>query len=182
MEEITVLLGRARHGDGAAWNEVVGLLYADLMRLARRAGFSGRAHTLNATALVNECYLRMAKNGANAIHDRAHFLAIAGRAMRQILVNHARDRIAAKRGSGAVHTTLEHLEVQADQEAQDLLEMDSALQELAQEDERLVRVIDCRIFGGLSEAETAQALDLSLRTVQRLWSQARERLQVSLAG
>jgi len=182
MAEITVLLGRARGGDRAAWNDVVALLYADLLRLARRAGLGSRPHTLNATALVNECYLRMAKSGAAAIHDRAHFLAVAGRAMRQILVNHARDRVAAKRGSGAAHTTLEHLDVQADQEAQDLLEMDSALQELALRDERLVRVIDCRIFAGLSEAETAEALDIPLRSVQRLWSQARECLQVSLAG
>jgi RNA polymerase sigma factor (TIGR02999 family) len=182
MEEITVLLGRARCGDGAAWNQVVGLLYTDLLRLARRAGLGGRAQTLNATALVNECYLRMAKSGVANIHDRAHFLAIAGRAMRQILVNHARDRVVAKRGSGAVHTTLEHLERLADQEAQDLLEMDSALQDLEQQDERLVRVVDCRIFGGLSEAETAQALQIPLRSVQRLWSQARERLQMSLAG
>lgn len=177
MDDITALLERARDGDDAAWQRVIALLYDDLLRLARCASTAGRANSLNATSLVHECYLRIAKQGATSIGSREHFLALAGRAMRQILVNHARDRVAAKRGGGAAHTTLGHIDVAADQEAEELLDLDAALEQLAQDDERLVRVVDCRIFGGLTEVETAAALDLSLRTVQRLWLQARERLQ-----
>src|SRR5690349_8964835 len=173
MGDITFLLQRARGGDDAAWQRVVALLYDDLLRLARCASTSGRSATLNATALVHECYLRLAKHGAEAIGTRAHFLALAGRAMRQILVNHARDRLAAKRGGGAAHTTLDHLDLAAEHEADELLGLDEALERLAAEDERLARVIDCRVFGGLSEAETAEALDLPLRSAQRLWQQAR---------
>jgi RNA polymerase sigma factor (TIGR02999 family) len=182
MDEISGLLERARGGDDAAWQRVVALLYDDLLRLARCASTAGPPGTLNATSLVHECYLRIARHGAGSIVDREHFLALAGRAMRQILVNHARDRMAAKRGGGAAHTTLGHIDVAADQEAEELLGLDSALEGLAREDERLVRVVDCRIFGGLTEAETASALDLSLRTVQRLWLHARERLQSLLVA
>jgi RNA polymerase sigma factor (TIGR02999 family) len=181
MGEITVLLENARAGDGAAWQRVVALLYDDLLRLAHCASTAGRPNTLNATALVHECYLRIAKHGAGSIGNRNHFLALAGRAMRQILVNHARDRTAGKRGGGAAHTTLGELEVAADQEAEQLIELDTALQRLACEDMRLVHVIDCRIFGGLTETETADALGLSLRTVQRMWFDARERLRTSLS-
>ena len=96
MSQITLLLEQAHGGDEAAWQQVVALLYDDLLRLARCANTSGKANTLNATALVHECYLRIAGSGGeNGIGNRSHFLALAGRAMRQILVNHARDRMAA---------------------------------------------------------------------------------------
>jgi RNA polymerase sigma factor (TIGR02999 family) len=177
MGDITLLLQQARSGDDAAWQRVVALLYDDLLRLARGASASCRQGTLNATALVHECYLRLSRKGADAVGSRAHFLALAGRAMRQILVNHARDRCAGKRGGGAAHTTLDHLDLATNQEAGDLLGLDAAMHQLAREDERLAQVVDCRVFAGLTEAETAEALDLSLRTTQRLWLQARERLQ-----
>ena len=136
------------------------------------------AGSLNATALVHECYLRIAKSGGEqGIGNRSHFLALAGRAMRQILVNHARERMAAKRGGGAEHTTLDQHDIAADREAEELLSVDSVLEQLGREDERMVRVVDCRIFGGLTEVETAEALRIPLRSVQRLWAQARERLQ-----
>jgi RNA polymerase sigma factor (TIGR02999 family) len=181
MDEIIVLLERARGGDDAAWQRVVALLYDDLLRLARCASTAGRANTLNATSLVHECYLRIAKQGAASISSREHFLALAGRAMRQILVNHARDRVAAKRGGGATLAPVGDVGIAAEQEAEELLGLDTALEQLAQQDERLVRVVDCRMFGGLSETETAVALDLPPPTVERLWSQARERLQALLA-
>lgn len=182
MGEITLLLERARGGDGDAWERVVDLLYADLLQLARRMRAGGGPPTLNATALVNECYLRVARRGAGAIGNREHFLALAARAMRQILVNYARDRLAAKRGAGAVHVALEELPASADLEASDLLALDGAMTQLAAEDERLVRVVDCRVFGGLTEDETATALALPLRTVQRLWQRARDRLRTLLPG
>lgn len=181
MGEITQLFEQARAGHDGAWNRVVTLLYDDLRRLAYRAGGNGQPDTLNATALVHECWLRLSREGGVAVTGRAHFFALAGRAMRQILANHARDRLAAKRGGGAQRTTLDRLDIAADHEAEELARIDAALAQLAGEDERLVRVVDCRVFGGLSEAETAEALALSLRTVQRLWAQARDRLDTLLA-
>ena len=182
MSEITQLLGDVRAGDGDAWNRVVSLLYDDLRRLAQHASGIGRPHSLNATALVHECWLRFAGNDRRGIVDRAHFFAVAARAMRQILANHARDRLAAKRGGDARRTTLDHVDIAADREAEELLHLDHLLSRLAVEDERLARVVDCRIFAGLTEAETADALGLSLRSVQRLWAQARERLHTLLAA
>lgn len=177
MGEITGLLASARDGDGEAWERVVVLLYDDLLRLARR-NVSGRGSaTLNATALVHECYLRLAGNRAHAIAGSRHFLALASRAMRQILVNYSRDRLAAKRGGGALHVTLERQQISAEREAAEVLMLDEALAQLALEDRQLSQLVDCRVFGGLTEAETATALGIPLRTVQRRWQQARDRLR-----
>lgn len=180
MGEITRLLDGARDGDPDAWERVVVLLYDELRRLARRALPARGGGTMNATALVHECYLRVAQGAPEAIGNSGHFLALASRAMRQILVNYARDRVAAKRGGGAVHVTLERQQISAEQEADDVLMLNEALLRLAREDERLSRVVDCRIFGGLTELETASALAIPLRTVQRRWQLARERLRVSM--
>lgn len=180
MGEITRLLDGARDGDSAAWERVIVLLYDDLLRLARRATPGRGPSTMNATALVHECYLRVARGSPGAITSGSHFLALASRAMRQILVNHARDRVAAKRGGGAVHVPLDHQQISADREADEVLMLDEALARLAREDERLSQVVDCRVFGGLTEAETASALDIPLRTVQRRWQTARERLRANL--
>ena len=180
MGEITQLLERARAGESAAWEQVVGLLYNDLMRIARRATPARGVATLNATALVNECYLWVARGQAEGISSSSHFLALASRAMRQILANYARDRVAAKRGGGALRVTLDDMQIAANQEADDVLQLDDALSRLAKEDARLSQVVDCRVFGGLSETETAEALGMSLRTVQRLWQQARDRLKDTL--
>lgn len=177
MGEITLLLERARTGDAGSWEQLISLLYDDLLRLARRADHNRRMHTLNATALVNECYLRLSRRQAVAISNRGHFMALAGCAMRQILINYARERVAAKRGGGAVHIPLDALQLSADQEADELLMLDAALNQLAIEDEQLSHIVDCRIFAGLSEAETASALEIPLRTVQRRWKAARERLR-----
>lgn len=179
MGEVTRWLDRARDGDGDAWAKVITLLYSDLLRLARRAAPARGASTMNATALVHECYLRVAR-GPTAIKDGNHFLALASRAMRQILVNYARDKVAAKRGSGAAHVTLESQQIGVAREADEVLMLDEALLQLARDDERLSQIVDCRVFGGLTEAETASALGIPLRTVQRRWQLARERLRVSL--
>lgn len=179
MGEITVLLGQARGGDAAAWDRVVHLLYADLKRLARRAcsGSGGQ----DVTALVHDCYLRLDRSGADAIHSGAHFLSIASMAMRQLMINHARDHIAHKRGGAQSHTTLGKADLNASRaaysEAEELLIIDAALKRLGHADARLVRVVECRLFAGLSDEETATALGLPLRTAQRLWRQARERLR-----
>jgi RNA polymerase sigma factor (TIGR02999 family) len=181
MSEITVLLGQAREGDPLAWDRVVQLLYADLKRLARSASMDGGQEV---TALVHDCYLRMCRSGADAIANRAHFLSLAAMAMRQLVINHARDRVAQKRGAGQAHTTLGKadldLSASARAEAEELLEIDTALKRLADTDRRLVQVVECRLFAGLSEEETATAMGVSLRTSQRLWQEARTHLRMLL--
>lgn len=182
MGNITQLLEHARQGDTDAWNQVVTLLHEDLLRMAKRTGAGGNAQTLNATALVNECYLRFAQRQADGIHDRAHFLAVASCAMRQILINYARDHLTAKRGAGAQRITLNDNHLGITQEADDLLALDTAMRQLAQDDPRLVRIVECRVFGGMNEQEAADALQLPLRTTQRLWHDARARLRELMAG
>lgn len=186
MGEVTELLERARGGDAAAWDRVVALIYNDLKRLARSVLAGSGNLTLNPTSLVHDCYLRLSKGGAEGVINREHFLALAARAMRQLMLNHARDRVAAKRGGGVAHTTLggvgAEASAEADVQAEQLLALDAALSKLAASDERLVRVVECRIFAGMTEDETAAALDTSVRTVQRLFGEARACLAELLAG
>jgi RNA polymerase sigma factor (TIGR02999 family) len=177
MGETTHLLARARDGDAAAWNGVVTLLYDELLQLARRRVRRGHAFTLSATALVHECYLRLPAERAAALTSRQHLLALASRAMRQILVNHARDRVAAKRGGGVLHLSLDDEQPATLREADQVLMLDQALERLAHQDAALAQIVDCRVFGGLTEQETVTALALPLRTVQRRWAQARQRLR-----
>lgn len=182
MGEITVLLGQARCGDSAAWDRVVNLLYADLKRLARRAAAGSGGQEI--TALVHDCYLRLDRCGAGGFESRAHFLSIAAMAMRQLLINHARDRVAGKRGGAQPHTTLGKADLDAARaahaEAEEMLMIDAALKQLADDDARLAQVVEFRLFAGLSEEETALALGLPLRSAQRLWQRARERLRTLL--
>ena len=182
MSEFTRLLHLAQGGDQAAWQQVVGLVYQDLRRIARGVLRGGNDDMLNPTALVHECYLRLASDGPPGVVDRQHFLALAARAMRQLMLNHARDRLAAKRGGGAVHTSLTGQADAVAAEASNLLELEEALARLEAEAPTLVRVVECRLFAGLSEQETAEALGLTLRSTQRQWQEARERLQVLLDG
>ena len=183
MGEITQLLDRARSGDEAAWDRVVALIYDDLKRIARGVLARSGQHTLNPTSLVHDCYLRLSRDSGERLVNREHFLSLAARAMRQLMLNHARDRVAAKRGGGAVHTTLADASVDAaaDVQAGHLLELDDALNRLAMKDERLVRVVECRIFAGLTEEETATALGVPLRSVQRQFAEARAQLSTLLA-
>jgi RNA polymerase sigma factor (TIGR02999 family) len=181
MGEVTQLLERARGGDAKAWDAVVALIYSDLKHIASVMLAGQHSATLNPTGLVHECYLRLAKGGAAVVSDRAHFLALAARAMRQLLLNHARDKLAIKRGAGAIHVELESDQLAIENEAEQLISMDRALQQLSEFDEGLVRVVECRVFAGLSEVETAEALGLSLRSCQRQWADARARLEVLLA-
>lgn len=177
MSEFTRLLHLAQEGDQSAWQQVVGLIYQDLRRIARSVLRGNASDTLNPTALVHECYLRLADEGPPGVVDRQHFLALAARAMRQLMLNHARDRLAAKRGGGAPHTSLTGQADTLAAEASSLLELEEALTRLEAEAPGLVRVVECRVFAGLSEQETADALGLSLRAAQRQWQEARERLQ-----
>jgi RNA polymerase sigma factor (TIGR02999 family) len=171
LGEVTRLLQAARAGDPAALEHIVPLVYDDLRRLARRQ--LGREHgerTLDATALVHEAYLKVAGTGALLAADRAHFLAIAARAMRQVLIDHARERKAAKRGGGWERTTLTDGAWVGEFQADELLALDDAMQEL---DPRQRQVVEYRFFGGMGEHEIAAMLGVSERTVHRDWMKAR---------
>ena len=169
--EVTGLLRSARDGEPAALDRLVPLLYEDLRRLARRQlGHEYGERTLNPTALVHESYLKLG-TGALAARDRAHFLAIAARAMRQVLVDHARDRKAAKRGGGLwERTTLTDGAWVKEFDPDGVLVLDEALAAL---EPRQRHVVECRFFGGMEEREIAVALGVSERTVHRDWMKAR---------
>jgi RNA polymerase sigma-70 factor (ECF subfamily) len=169
--EVTRLLRRAHDGEPAALERLVPLVYEDLRRLARRQlGHEYGERTLNATALVHESYLKLGV-GALAASDRGHFFAIAARAMRQVLVDHARDRKAAKRGGGMwERTTLTDGAWVREFDVDGVLALDDALAAL---EPRQRQVVECRFFGGLEEQEIAAALGISERTVHRDWMKAR---------
>ena len=169
--EVTRLLNAARQGESVALERLLPLVYDDLRRLARRQlGREYAERTINPTALVHESYLKLG-GGAMLAHDRAHFLAIAARAMRQVLVDQARDRKAAKRGGGAwERTTLTDGAWVGEFGADRMLELDDALATL---EPRQRQVVECRFFGGMEEREIAEALDISERTVHRDWLKAR---------
>ncbi len=170
-DAITQLLDRAGGGDRAAWDRLVQLVYPDLKRLARGSLGGGR-HTLDTTALVHECYLRLAQ-AAGAPRDRGHLLSLAVRIMRQILIDHARERLAQKRGGGAAAVSIEDAQLADERQFELLIEIDAALGALAQQQPRQARVFECRYFGGLNDEQTALALDISPRTAHRDWDAAR---------
>jgi RNA polymerase sigma factor (TIGR02999 family) len=169
--EVTRLLRSARDGQPAALERLIPLLYEDLRRLAQRQlGREYGDRTLNATALVHESYLKFG-GIALAATDRAHFLSMAARAMRQVLVDHARDRKAAKRGGGLwERITLTDGAWAQEFDSDGVLAMDEALRGL---EPRERQVVECRFFGGMEEQEIAAALGVSQRTVQRDWLKAR---------
>jgi RNA polymerase sigma factor (TIGR02999 family) len=170
--EITLLLRAASDGDEPALNRLVALLYVDLRQLAHRVGCRPGS-ALDTTSLVHECYLRFIDSGRLALNDRAHFLNLAARVMRQLLCDYARERLAEKRGGGAPHRPLEDHDATDQAEASQWLAIDQALERLAEIHPHQARVVECRFFAGLTEAETAEALDRPLRTVQRDWQAAR---------
>lgn len=176
--EITRLLLAHHGGDEEAFRRLTSLIYDDLRRIAlRQIARGGAGQTLNATALVHEAYLRLVDETRVEWQGRAHFFAIAARSMRRIIVDHARERMAQKRGGGRPHLDLDPERIAVFEQADTLLALDEALAAMSAIDERLARVAECRLFGGLSEQETAQALSVSLRTVQRDWRRARAWLQ-----
>ncbi len=181
-DEVTELLQRAETGDSAASALVYPVVYDQLKRIAsRQLSREASGHSLSTTALVHEVYLKLVDQRRARFQDRAHFFAIAASAMRRILVDHARRHGAAKRGAGARRVPLETVEAMAPEDRADLLvALDASLQRLATLDERQARVVECRFFGGLTEEETATALDVSARTVKRDWAKARAWLYEAL--
>jgi len=170
---ITALLRAWGHGDDAALAELTPLVHAELRRMARRyVRRERRDLSLPATGLVNECYLRLVDAQQVDWQSRAHFLALAGRTMRRILVDVARARQYRKRGAGAEHVPLDE-RLASPQPGRDLVALDDALHSLAALDERKARVVELRFFGGLSNEETAEALGVSAKTVMRDWQLAK---------
>lgn len=170
---ITQLLADYRAGDRTALDRAFSHVYDDLRRAASAQLRRGSSPTLNTTSLVNEAYLRLVDGAQAAPTDRTHFLALAARAMRYIIIDYARERGAAKRGGGAPHIQLDESEIAIDDQAQQLLSLEDAMQALGRLDERLVRMVECRFFTGMTEEETAEALEISLSTVQRDWKRAK---------
>ena len=181
--EITRLLVDWRNGDQAALEQLVPLVHDELRRVARRHMAHERAgHTLQATALVNEAYLRLIDIRQVNWQDRAHFFAMSSRLMRRILVDFARSKGYQKRGGGAQKVSLDEALIVSDEARHDLVAIDDALNALAVVDSRKAQVVEMRFFGGLSVEETAEALKVSVDTVMRDWKLAKAWLLRELAG
>ena len=171
--EVTLLLHRLRAGSPDVEGRLFELIYGELRRIAAARMQSERpAHTLSPTALVHEVYLRMS-GSEETFENRTHFLAVAARAMRHILVDHARARRANKRGGEAENLSIEGMDVPSPQSDEELLLLDDALDRLAAMSPRQSRVIELRYFAGLTEEEVASVLGVTRRTVNRDWSMAR---------
>ena len=179
--EITRILRAHAAGDGEALDRLWPLVYDDLRAIARRQMASDGSATLNPTAVVHEAFLRLADLAPVAWTDRHHFFALVARAMRRVLVDAARERRATKRGGGRAREELDPESLAVRAEIEELLAVEETLAELEQIDARLARVVECRLFAGLSDEETAQALRLSRRTVERCWQRARAHLERRLA-
>ena len=182
LDSITELIERANEGDKDALNRLFAGLYAELHTLARsRVHRTTPITLLDTTALLHESYLRLTKLGTLKVTSRAHFLAYAARAMRSIIVDFGRQRLAERRGGGAPEVPLDTESAQAVSSAEEeVLRVHEALEELATVDERVVRVVEMRYFGGLTEEDIAEALGVTTRTVQRDWEKARLLLSIAL--
>jgi RNA polymerase sigma factor (TIGR02999 family) len=172
--EVTDLLMKWRGGDKAALDKLVPLVQEELRRLAHRyIGRERRDHTLQTTALVNEAYLRLVNHEGVPLRDRAHFFAVSAMVMRHILVDYARARGYAKRGGGALRVTLDDAAGVSAGPDVELLALDEALTQLAEIYPRRSRVVELRYFGGLNNAEVAEVLKVTSKTVERDWRYAR---------
>jgi RNA polymerase sigma factor (TIGR02999 family) len=174
LPPITELLTKWSDGNKAALDELFPLVEEELRRLAhRRMSRERPGHTLQTSALVNEAYLRIAKQNNIRWENRAHFFAIAARMMRRILVDYARSKNYAKRGGGAVQVSLAAAEQTAGEPAAEIMALHEALIRLEEFDLRQAQVVELRFFGGLTIKETAEAMDISVDTVKREWSTAK---------
>jgi RNA polymerase sigma factor (TIGR02999 family) len=184
VERLTVLLSRTRDGDRAARDALFAAAYRELRRLAHaRLHAGGRSATLDTTALVHESYLRLVHTGELALDDRRAFFAYASRVMRSVIVDSARARLAERRGGDAPLLTLSTDRMQDLRRDEDgIVEVHEALEVLAQADTRAAQMVEMRYFGGYSDKEIAEALDVTERTVQRDWDKARMLLRAILAA
>lgn len=181
--EVTQLLLAWGQGDGTALERLMPLVYDELKRLAHRyMGGERENHDLQTTALVNEAYLRLIDSSRVQWQNRAHFFAVSSQLMRRVLVDIARARDRGKRGGGRVQVTLNESIGGTDERRTDLIALDDALTTLAATDERASRVVEMRFFGGLENAEIAEALGISVETVKRDWRWSRAWLLKEMGG
>ena len=181
--QVTRLLVDWRNGDQGAFEQLIPLVHDELRRVARRHMAQERAgHTLQATALVNEAYVRLIDVRQVNWQDRAHFFAMSSRLMRRVLVDFARSKGYQKRGGGAQKVSLDEALIVSSEPGADLVALDDALDALAAFDARKAQVVEMRFFGGLSVEETAEALKVSVDTVMRDWKLAKAWLLRELSG
>jgi RNA polymerase sigma factor (TIGR02999 family) len=181
--EVTELLHRWQKGDQAALEQLLPMIYGELRRLARRYLRRERpGHTLEATGLVHEVYLRLVGAGDRHWNDRVHFYAVAAQMMRRVLVDHARGRDAAKRGGTIVRVSLDEARDPAVESVPDVVALDDALRSLEALDPRKSRIVELRFFGGLTLDETAAVLGISVPTVVKETRLARAWLYSQIAG
>ena len=175
MGEVTVLIGRASEGDREAFDRIFELLYPELRRIAhRRLSRGARDGHVETTALVNECYMKFVQRGSLTPADRSHFLAYSATVMRSIIVDAARVAQTDRRGGDAQAVTLDTALLESLPDgAAEILDVHAALEDLARIDPRLARVVEMRYFGGMEDAQIAEVLHLSRRTVTRDWDKAR---------
>ena len=180
--QVTQLLIGIRAGDRAAKDRLFALVYEDLhARAHRQLAQSYGAKTLSTTALVHETYLKLSAADRPEWTDRRHFFGVAARAMRQIIVDQARRRLAHKRGGQAQRLDIADFEVPIEERAEELLALDAAVEKLEQENPRLAEVVNLRFYAGLSVEEAARTIDVSERTVKRSWRIARAYLHDELS-
>ena len=179
---ITSLLAAWRDGDRDAVHQLMPCVYSELRAMAHRQ-FRGRNDaTLQPTAIVHEAYAKLERHSRLSVQDRHHFFAIAAKVMRQLVVDHARKRVANKRGGQLRMVTLDDVDVAAPTRAPDIVALDRALDRLARLDESLSRLVELRFFAGLSVEETADVLGCSSRTVKRDWRKARALIYAELTA
>ena len=180
---VTQLLAQWSRGDNAALAELTPLVYEELRRLAHHFMEGQRPdHTLQTTALVNEAYLRLADQTNPRWQNRAHFFAVAARAMRQILVSYARNQQAQKRGGGAFQVELDEVAIVSPEQSKEIVDLHEALERLATLDSRKAQVVELKYFGGLNYDEMAEVLKISRVTVRRDWEFAKIWLYTELHG
>ncbi|MGI8432810.1 MAG: sigma-70 family RNA polymerase sigma factor [Chthoniobacterales bacterium] len=183
QRQVTQLLGEWRGGESSALEKLIPLVQPELQRLAEHYMSRERpGHTMQATALLDDAYLQLAGQPQPDWQNRAHFFAVAARLMRRIMVAHARQRQARKRGGGAIRITLDECAVLTQTRSDELLALDEALEKLAAFDPRKARVVELRYFGGLTMEEIAEVLKIHANTVTRDWKTARAWLFAALSG
>ncbi len=181
QQRVTELLAHWSDGDDAALAELTPLVYEELRHLAHHFMEGQRPdHTLQTTALVNEAYLRLADQTNPRWQNRAHFFAVAARAMRQILVSYARGQRSQKRGGGALKVELDEVAVVSPEESKEIVDLHEALERLGTLDSRKAQVVELKYFGGLNYDEMAEVLKISPVTVRRDWEFARAWLHTEL--
>ena len=183
QKEVTQLLGDWSSGDEGALEKLIPLVQPELHRLAHHYMSRERAgHTLQTTALLDEAYLLLVDHNKRDWQNRTHFVAAAAQLMRRIMVDHARERHALKRGAGALKVTLDEAAAVTERRSEVLLALDDALERLAAQDPRKSQIVELRYFGGLTVEEAAEFLKLSQRTVEREWNMAKAWLYRALSG